>query len=110
MNDKQRYKKLIMAALEAQQLKIELKRKLDEVAKNMTAHEMYNREFDYDSAVAAIAELRGWDMRINENQYVKCSAIYKDVDICLHDNYKKPGSYSLEHIMKELSNKEILGS
>lgn len=109
MSDKERYKKLIMAALEAQQLKIELRRKLDELAKNLTAYEIYNRCFNNESAVAAIAELRGWDIHINEKKYVKCSAVYKDVDIYLHDNYEKPGRESLKNIIKELSNNEILG-
>ena len=107
MNNVERYEALMTAALEAKQLKIELKRKLAEMGKIITASELHGRYFNSEDANKAFAILADGKVKIEERQHVKSQLIYKDVEISLHAHPHRLESDAMKHVLDELGNKEI---
>lgn len=107
MSNIERYGALLRAALEAQQLKIELERKLVEVGKNISANELKHRRFDDDDARKAIAILSEDILTIEESDFVKAQAVYKDVKVSLHCDPSSSGAEAMKHILESLRSKEI---
>ena len=107
MSNIERYEALLRAALEVQQLKIEIKRKFAEVGKNITASELKHRRFDDDDARKAIAILSGDILTIEESNFVKAKAVYKDVEVNLHCDPSSSGAEAMKHILESLKSNEI---
>lgn len=107
MKNVERYEALMRSALEAQQLKIELKRKLAEVAKNITANELKHRCFDSDDVKKAFSILSESTIEIKEANHVKAKVVFKDVDINLHSTPSRLGSDAMKHVLEGLKTNEI---
>lgn len=107
LNNVERYEALLRAALEAQQLKIELNKKLAEVAKNITANELKHRRFDKEDAQKAFAILAESMIEIKEKESVKAAATYKDVEIYLHCLPQNLSSDAMKRVLNELTSNEI---
>ena len=105
---KDRYKILIIASLEAQQLKLEYEKKLIEISNNITAGELSSRRFNLEDAKNAISELRGHDLIISKCEHVKSSAHFKDVQIYLHSDFENPSLEAMINILKEIKTAEII--
>lgn len=106
MNNVERYEELIKLALEAQQLKIELRSKLLKISNNITAKELKHRIFDNEDATKALAILSPI-LKIEKSQYNKSIAKFKNVEIYLHVKPDKLDGKAMAHILEDLSTNEI---
>lgn len=107
MNNVERYERLIMSALEAQQSIIDLKGHLKDVADNMTAYELSNRSFNDDDAKKAFAIINDSLVDIEECQFIKSRLKFKDVEISLHCLPNNVKADAIRQVMKDLTNNQI---
>jgi len=110
MNKVERYEALIKAALEVQQLKIELRRKLEEVGENITVRELRTQCFSEDDAKKALTILSADMLKIEEASHVGAKAIYKDVEVCLHCSPSSVGREAMKHILEGIEDSEIFNA
>ena len=110
MSNVERYEALMKAALEALQLKIELRRKLVEVSENISCYELSGRSFESDVANKALAILAADVFKVREAMHVKSVGVYRDVEINLHEVPEELGGKAMARILEGLSDAEILGS
>lgn len=110
MNNVERYEALLRSAFEAQQLKIELRRKLAEIAKDITANELKHRSFNNEDARKAFEILSGGTIEIKKNQYVKATATYNDVEIHLRELPQGLGSKAMSQVLSNLTDSEIFNA
>ena len=107
MSDIERYDRLITAAMEAQQLKIELNNKLKEVANNLTAYELNHRTFCNESTQKAFAILPK-ELKLRKAAHVQSELAFKNTRISLHAKMDNLKGSAMKCILDELSNSEIL--
>lgn len=104
----ERYKNIINAALEIQQLKIELSNQFDLLATNITARELKKRHFEPGITNDAIACLvSDKTIKVEASSYVKSKLFYKDVDINLHTYVDDPDGEQINKILRDLETNEI---
>ena len=105
-----RYEKLLKAAFEAHQLKYELKRKLREVSDNITAYELKSLDFNNEGAKKAFKLLSLSGVSIEKREYVKSSAVFKNIKIHLHCHESDINGQSIGRVIEELGKTEIYNS
>lgn len=102
----ERYEKIIMAALDVHQLRIELKEKLSIISSNISAKELKTRSFDNESARKSFLIISS-KVEIKKCEHVKSSLIYKDVEIYLHCTIDKRGGEAMKNVLSDISDKVV---
>jgi len=98
-----RYKLLIIYALEVKQLQIEIDRKLDFISKNITIFEATQKSFDNHACIEAFNKIsNNPGIKITESRYVKSSLEYKDVGISLHSYVGENDGNALQAILEDV--------
>jgi hypothetical protein len=109
MSNIERYEQILIAAIEIQQLKSEIKDRLRVLSQNMTAYELKNRSFENEDASKAFSiVLAKNDFIVMPESHVQSSLKYKDVKIYLHCQPAKLGSQAMGRIIDAIKNTEIL--
>lgn len=109
MSTTERYEKLIMAALRAQQLKKELSDELRTVSENLTAYEIKHRSFDNEAAHKAFLLIADSGVEIEPTSYASGELLFKDVKIYLYEHPSKLRGDAVKQVLTELRNSEIFG-
>ena len=103
----ERYNKLIDCAIEIQQLRIELNKKLLEFSENITVSELKNRQFESEFAEKAMIIAKD-NYDISESTHVKSTLKHKDVEIYLHQDIDELGPEAMKNILREIEPRTIM--
>ena len=104
----ERYRELLIAAVEVHQLRIEVRTQLDRIAENIVARELISRDFDCAGVKDAFKLVDGTcGTPITEREFIKSTLVYKDVEIHLHNRISELGRTAMEHVLEGISPAQI---
>ena len=109
MGNVERYERILIAAIEIQQLRHEIKERLRVLSKNMTAHELKNRSFVGEDASKAFSiVLANKSFSVSHQSHVQSSLKYKDVEVNLFCHPDKLDSKAMEKALEAIQSGSIL--
>jgi len=101
-----RYKKIISIGLDIQQKRKELQSLEYEFSKHITVDEIKSRCFDNEVAGEALKLIDG--LKFEKARYVDFKAIYKDLDISVHQNPEISPSEVMSYLIQDVKSSDII--
>ena len=98
----ERYRNIILSALEIHQSRKELKDKLEKLSELLTVREVAARNFDNKSAVDAFKILTD-DVIIKDAIYVKSTLIFKSVEIHMFEDKNSINGRGISRILEGIT-------